>query len=130
MLWKSLLAAVALIFSQAALAQEPVKVGVVAPFSGVAGNYGKQMEGGMKAFFKLHGDTFAGRKIQLLIRDTGGPNGEVAKRLAQELVTRDKVDFLAGFGFTPEAMAAAAVATEAKTPMIVMNAASESIPGA
>ena len=118
------LAALALTLSSWVGAQEPVKVGVVAPFSGVAGDYGKQMEGGMKAFFKLHGDTFAGRKIQLLIRDTGGPNPEVAKRLAQELVTRDKVDFLAGFGFTPEAMAAAPVATEAKTPMVVMNAAS------
>jgi branched-chain amino acid transport system substrate-binding protein len=118
------LAALALTLSTWVGAQEPVKVGVVAPFSGVAGDYGKQMEGGMKAFFKLHGDTFAGRKIQLLIRDTGGPNPEVAKRLAQELVTRDKVDFLAGFGFTPEAMAAAPVATEAKTPMVVMNAAS------
>jgi branched-chain amino acid transport system substrate-binding protein len=107
-----------------AIAQEPVKVGLVAPFSGVAGDYGKQMEAGIKAFFKLHGDTFAGRKIQILVRDTGGPNGEVAKRLAQELVTRDNVDFLAGFGFTPEAMAAAPVATEAKKPMIVMNAAS------
>ncbi|MBC8021613.1 MAG: ABC transporter substrate-binding protein [Burkholderiales bacterium] len=118
------LAALAFCLAPWALAQEPVKVGVVAPFSGAAGDYGKQMEGGMKAFFKLHGDTFAGRKIQLLIRDTGGPNPEVAKRLAQELVTRDKVDFLAGFGFTPEAIAAAPVATEAKTPMVVMNAAS------
>ena len=118
------LAALALTLASSVGAQEPVKVGVVAPFSGVAGDYGKQMEGGMKAFFKLHGDTFAGRKIQLLIRDTGGPNPEVAKRLAQELVTRDKVDFLAGFGFTPEAMAAAPVATEARTPMVVMNAAS------
>jgi branched-chain amino acid transport system substrate-binding protein len=105
-------------------AQEPVKVGVVAPFSGVAADYGKQMEAGIKAWLKLHGDTVAGRKIQILVRDTGGPNPEVAKRLAQELVTRDKVDFLAGFGFTPEAMAAAPVATESKTPMVVMNAAS------
>src|SRR5690242_3159839 len=121
---RMVLAALALALSQMASAQAPVKVGVVAPFSGVAGDYGKQMEGGMKAFFKLHGDTFAGRKIELLVRDTGGPNPEVAKRLAQELVTRDKVDFLAGFGFTPEAMAAAPVATESKTPMIVMNAAS------
>jgi branched-chain amino acid transport system substrate-binding protein len=121
---RMVLAALALTLSSWVGAQEPVKVGVVAPFSGVAGDYGKQMEGGMKAFFRLHGDTFAGRKIQLLIRDTGGPNPEVAKRLAQELVTRDKVDFLAGFGFTPEAMAAAPVATEAKTPMVVMNAAS------
>jgi branched-chain amino acid transport system substrate-binding protein len=111
-------------FAPAAHAQEPVKVGVVAPFSGVAADYGKQMEAGMKAWLKLHGDAVAGRKIQILVRDTGGPNPEVAKRLAQELVTRDKVDFLAGFGFTPEAMAAAPVATESKTPMVVMNAAS------
>jgi branched-chain amino acid transport system substrate-binding protein len=105
-------------------AQEPVKVGLVAPFSGVAADYGKQMEGGIKAYFKLHGDTFNGRKIQVIVRDTTGPNPEIAKRLAQELVTRDKVDFLAGFGFTPEALAAAPIATEAKKPMVVMNAAS------
>jgi branched-chain amino acid transport system substrate-binding protein len=108
----------------AAAAQEPLKIGVVAPFSGVAADYGKQMEAGIKTWLKLHGDTIAGRKVQLLIRDTTGPNPEIAKRLAQELVTRDKVDFLAGFGFTPEALAAAPVATEAKVPMVVMNAAS------
>ena len=108
----------------AALAQEPVKIGVVGPFSGGAADYGKQMEAGMKAWMKIHGDSVNGRKLELLVRDTGGPNPEVAKRLAQELVTRDKVDFLAGFGFTPEALAAAPVATESKTPMIVMNAAS------
>jgi branched-chain amino acid transport system substrate-binding protein len=60
----------------------------------------------------------------VLVRDTTGPNPEIAKRLAQELITRDKVDFLAGFGFTPEALAVAPVATEAKMPMVVMNAAS------
>ena len=118
------LAALALALAPCVCAQEPVKVGLVAPFSGPQGDYGKQMEAGIKAFFKLHGDTFAGRKIQILVRDTGGPNPEVAKRLTQELVTRDNVDFLAGYGFTPEAMAAAPVATEAKKPMIVMNAAS------
>jgi len=104
--------------------QPPVKVGLVAPFSGVAADYGKQMEAGIKAYFKLHGDTVNGRKIEILVRDTTGPNPEIAKRLAQELVSRDNVDFLAGFGFTPEALAAAPVATEAKKPMIVMNAAS------
>jgi branched-chain amino acid transport system substrate-binding protein len=121
---KRILAAAAAALSLGALAQEPVKVGLVAPFSGVAADYGKQMEAGIKAYFKLHGDTFAGRKIQIIVRDTTGPNPEIAKRLAQELVTRDKVDFLAGFGFTPEALAAAPVATEAKVPMVVMNAAS------
>ena len=107
----------------AALAQEPVKIGVVGPFSGGAADYGKQMEAGMKAWMKIHGDSVNGRKFELLVRDTGGPNPEVAKRLSQELVTRDKVDFLAGYGFTPEAMASAPVATESKTPMVVMNAA-------
>ena len=102
---------------------EDVKIGVIAPFTGPAAGFGKQIEGGMRAWMKIHGDTIAGRKVQLLVRDTGGPNPEVAKRLAQELVARDKVDFLAGFGYTPEALAAAPVATEAKKPMIVMNAA-------
>ena len=121
---RALLAVIALLAAPIAFAQEPVKIGVVAPFSGVAADYGKQMEAGIKAYFKLHGDTFGGRKIQVIVRDTTGPNPEIAKRLAQELVTRDKVDFLAGFGFTPEALAAAPVATEAKVPMVVMNAAS------
>ena len=117
-----LLAAATLAIAGGALAQD-VKIGVVGPFSGVAADYGKQMEAGMKAWLKLHGNAMAGHKVEILVRDTGGPNGDVAKRLAQELVSRDKVDFLAGFGFTPEALAAAPVATEAKTPMIVMNAA-------
>jgi branched-chain amino acid transport system substrate-binding protein len=120
---KRLLIAAAALLALPVLAQQPVKVGVVAPFSGVAADFGKQMQAGIETFFKLHGDTFAGRKIEVLIRDTGGPNPEVAKRLAQELVTRDKVDFLAGFGFTPEALAAAPVATQAKKPRGGMNAA-------
>jgi len=119
------LAAAAAGFAAAlAFAQEPVKIGVIAPFTGPAAGFGKEIEAGMRAWMKIHGDTVAGRKMQLLIRDTGGPNPDVAKRLAQELVTRDKVDFLAGFGYTPEALASAPIATEAKTPMIVMNAAS------
>src|ERR1700682_6379929 len=119
-----ILALIAAFVAPGAFAQEPVKVGLVAPFSGIAADYGKQMEGGIKAWFKLHGDTLTGRKIEILVRDTTGPNPEIAKRLAQELVTRDKVDFLAGIGFTPEALAAAPAATGAKTPMIVMNAGS------
>jgi len=121
------LAALALVLAPWVFAQAPVKVGVVAPFSGPQGDYGKQIEAGMRSFLKLHGDSFAGRKIEILTRDTGGPNGDVAKRLSQELVTRDNVDFLAGYGFTPEAMASAPVATEAKKPMVVMNAASSAV---
>jgi branched-chain amino acid transport system substrate-binding protein len=111
----------------AAQAQETIKVGVIAAFSGPFADYGKQMEGGIKAYMKQHGDTVAGKKIELVIKDTTGPSPEIAKRLAQELVVRDKVDFLAGFGLTPEALAVAPIAEQAKKPMIVMNAATSII---
>jgi branched-chain amino acid transport system substrate-binding protein len=110
-----------------AQAQETIKIGVIAAFSGPFADYGKQMEGGMKAYMKEHGDTVAGKKIELILKDTTGPSPEIAKRLAQELVTRDKVDLLAGFGLTPEALAVAPIAEQAKKPMIVMNAATSII---
>jgi branched-chain amino acid transport system substrate-binding protein len=104
-----------------------IKVGVIAAFSGPFADYGGQIEGGMKAYMKQHGDTVAGKKVELITRDTKGPAPEVAKRLAQELVTRDHVQFLAGFGLTPNAMAVAPVVTEAKVPMVISNAATSSI---
>ena len=110
-----------------AAAQNTVKVGVIAEFSGPFAAYGQQIEAGMKAYMKQHGDTVAGKKIELITRDTGGPAPDVAKRFAQELITRDKVQFLAGFGLTPNAMAVAPVVTEAKVPMIVSNAATSAI---
>jgi len=110
-----------------AQAQESIKIGVIAAFSGPFADYGKQMEGGIKAYMKQHGDTVAGKKIELIMKDTTGPSPEIAKRLAQELVVRDKVDVLAGFGLTPEALAVAPIAEQAKKPMIIMNAATSII---
>jgi branched-chain amino acid transport system substrate-binding protein len=100
---------------------------VIAEFSGPFAAYGQQIEAGMKAYMKQHGDTVAGKKIELILKDTTGPSPEIAKRLAQELVVRDKVDVLAGFGLTPEALAVAPIAEQAKKPMIVMNAATSII---
>jgi branched-chain amino acid transport system substrate-binding protein len=111
-----------------AAAEEPLRIGVIAAFSGPFADYGREMEAGIKAYMKVHGDRVAGRKVEVLFRDTTGPAPDVAKRLAQELVVREKVDFLAGFGLTPEALAVADIATQAKKPMIVMNAASSAIP--
>src|SRR5215211_4683290 len=110
-----------------ALAQQTIRVGVIAPFSGPFADYGKQFDAGIKAYQKLHGDKAGGHKVEIIVRDTGGPSPEVAKRLAIELAVRDKVDFLAGFGLTPEALAAADVATEAKKPMVIFNAATSVI---
>ena len=123
----TLAASTALAFGSSDYAQDTIKVGVIAPFSGPFADYGKQMEGGIKAWMALHGDTVAGKKIQVIYKDTTGPAPEVAKRLAQELVVRDKVDFLAGFGLTPEALAVAPIAEQAKKPMIIMNAATSVI---
>ena len=108
-------------------AEGVVKLGLVAEFSGPFAQYGQQMLGGMKAYMKLHGDTVAGKKIEIVQKDTGGPAPDVAKRLSQELVTRDNVDVLVGFGLTPNALAVAPVATEAKKAMVIMNAATSII---
>ena len=108
-------------------AQGVVKLGLVAEFSGPFAQYGQQILGGMKAYMKLHGDAVAGKKIEIVQKDTGGPAPDVAKRLAQELITRDNVDILVGFGLTPNALAVAPVATEAKKAMVIMNAATSII---
>jgi branched-chain amino acid transport system substrate-binding protein len=108
-------------------AQVPAKVGVIVELTGPQAEYGLQITNGMKLYMHEHGAVVAGRKIELLIRDVGGAKPEVAKRLAQELIAQDKVDFLSGFGFTPNAAAVASVATEAKIPTIIMNAASSDL---
>lgn len=116
----------AMLLPGVALAQ-PVRIGVIAPFSGAFADYGQQFDVGIKAFQKIHGDTVAGRKVEVVLRDTGGPSPEIAKRLAQELAVRGNVDILAGFGLTPEALAVADVATQAKKPMVIFNAATSII---
>jgi len=128
-LWRSIagLTAILAIASAPALAQDVVKIGVVSEFSGPFAQYGQQIVGGMKAYLKQHGDTIAGKKIEIIQRDTTGPSPDIAKRLAQELVTLDKVNILAGFGLTPNALAVAPIATEAKVPMVIMNAATSII---
>ncbi len=124
----AVLAALGALFAAPAAAEETLKVGLIAAFSGPFADYGKQMDAGIKAFMKANGDRVAGKRVEVLLRDTTGPQPDVAKRLAQELVVREKVDVLAGFGLTPEALAVADVATQAKKPMIVMNAATSIIP--
>jgi branched-chain amino acid transport system substrate-binding protein len=82
-----------------------------------------QIDNGIKLYMKQHGDTVASKKIEIIRKDTGGPNPDVAKRLAQELIVRDKADILAGFTLTPEALGAASVSAEAKKLLVDMNAA-------
>ncbi len=121
-------AAIALAAPLAAHAQDSskFKIGLVLPMTGQSASTGRQIEAAARLYIAQNGDTVAGRKIELIIKDdTGLP--DVTKRLSQELVVNDKVNVLAGFGITPAALAAAPIATQSKTPEVVMAAATSSI---
>jgi branched-chain amino acid transport system substrate-binding protein len=110
------------ISAQAASA-DTVKVGLIMPFSGSYATWGSEAKGGVDIYQQLHGKSVNGTDIDVLERDEGGIDPARAKQLATELVLRDHVQFLAGFVFSPDALAAADVITEAKVPTIIVNAA-------
>jgi branched-chain amino acid transport system substrate-binding protein len=107
----------------AAMAQGVVKIGVILPFSGQFADLATQMDNGIKLYMKEKGETVAGKKIELIRKDSGGIAPDVATRLAQELITRDNVDILAGFTLSPNTIAVSKVSAEAKKFMVIMNAA-------
>lgn len=114
-------AALALVLAAAAQA-ETVKVGVVLTYSGVNAEYGEQMTRAIELYLKLHEKELGGHKIELIKRDSGPPTGAGAKTQVTELITRDHVNMLMGFIFSPDAIASAPIVTQAKVPMIVVNA--------
>ena len=95
----ALIAATLLPYS--AKAQDVLKIGVILPYGQFA-DTATQIDGGIKLYMKQHGDTVAGRKIEIIRKDVGGINPPVAKRLAEELVVRDQVDILADFCSDPK----------------------------
>lgn len=120
------LTAAAVMSPVAVLAADPIKVGLIVPATGPFSYMGRQINAGVSLYLAEHGDTVAGRKVQVVVKDdTGVP--DTSRRLAQELVVAEKVTVLAGFGLTPQAFAAAPVATQSKTPMVVMQAATSSV---
>ncbi|NDP64430.1 ABC transporter substrate-binding protein [Polaromonas sp.] len=120
------LAAVSLTATGAMAQDNTFKIGLILPMTGQQATTGRQIEAAARLYMAQHGDTVAGKKIELIIKDdTSLP--DATRRLAQELVVNDKVNVLAGFGITPSAMATAPIATQSKTPMVVMAAATSSI---
>jgi branched-chain amino acid transport system substrate-binding protein len=117
----SLLAAA--LMPAAAGAQDTIKIGVINALSGQFADTGVQIQNGYQLYMKQHGDIVAGKKIEIIVKDVGGINPPVAKRLAEELITRDNVDILAGFALTPNALAVAPVSEQTKKLMVIMNAA-------
>jgi branched-chain amino acid transport system substrate-binding protein len=126
LLLASLLSSMTLASTCALAQQESFKIGFILPMTGPFASTGKQIEAATKLYVAQHGNTVAGKKVELIFKDdTGAP--DVTKRIAQELVVNDKVSVLAGFGLTPLALATAPIATQSKTPMVVMAAATSSI---
>ena len=122
----STVAAAAILCSGSVLAADTFKIGLILPMTGQQASTGRQIEAAAKLYMAQNGDTVAGRKVELIVKDdTSVP--DVTKRLAQELVVNDKVHVLAGFGITPSALATAPIATQSKTPQVVMAAATSSI---
>ncbi len=104
-----------------AQAQDSVKIGLILPMTGGQASTGKQINNAVKLYMQQNGDTVAGKKIEVIVKDDAAVPDNT-KRLAQELIVNDKVNFIAGFGITPAALAAAPLATQAKIPEIVMAA--------
>ena len=116
------LASVAIVMAWSpAFAQDTVKIGLIVPLTGGQASTGKQIDNAIKLYMQQNGATVAGKKIEVIVKDDGAMPDN-SKRLAQELIVNDKVNFLAGFGVTPAALAVAPLATQAKVPQIIMAA--------
>lgn len=120
------LAVATLVSGQAVAAEATFKIGLILPMTGQQASTGRQIEAAARLYMAQNGDMVAGRKVELILKDdTSVP--DVTKRMAQELIVKDKVNVLAGFGITPSAFVTAPLATQSKTPMVVMAAATSSI---
>ncbi len=126
--WGAAAAVCSLALATAPVTAAEVKVGVVLTYSGGAAQFGEQIDRGMELYMKTNPDAFGGHTVELIKRDSKRPGGDIAKNAVRELITRDGVKLLAGFVFSPNAMASAPLATQGKVPMIIMNAGTAWIP--
>ena len=116
----------AVLAAPAAMAQDTVKIGLILPMTGPQASTGRQIDAAVKLWQAQNGNKAGGKTIQVIIKDDAAVP-DTSRRLAQELVVNDKVTVLAGFGVTPAAMATAPIATQSKTPMVVMAAGTSAI---
>ncbi len=119
---RQLFAAALLIGLATGAGAQTVKVGVVLPYSGVGAEFAQQVDRGIQVYMKLNPGAFGPYKVELIKRDSKNPSGAEAKTAVQELIVQEKVDILTGFIYSPDAIASAQLATEAKKPMVIMNA--------
>ncbi len=131
---RQLLAGLAATLAAPAWSQEaatgPLRIGLIASYTGPYADYGRQFDAGIATWLRESGGRLAGRPVEIVRRDTAGAAPDLAKRAAQELIVRDKVDLIAGLDFSPNAYAIAPVVTQARVAALVLNASSSGIPAA
>ncbi|MGX9391736.1 ABC transporter substrate-binding protein [Nitrobacteraceae bacterium UC4446_H13] len=120
-------AAVAIGLMNGGASADVIKVGVIGTMSGPYALFGKNFKMGIDAWVVEHGNKVGSHTVEFIYRDEESPNPAKSKALAQELLVKDKVQYLAGVYFTPDAMAIAPLLDESKTPLVVMNAATSAI---
>ncbi len=125
--WGLTLAATAIVGLASAAQADVIKIGVVAPFSGPFAIYGTQFKNAMDVYEAQHGTKVGDHEIQFIFKDSGGPNPDAAKSATQELLIKDRVNYLAGYVFTPNALAIAPLISQSKTPTVIWNAATSII---
>lgn len=123
----ALFASAALSLASPQAMAQAVKIGIVGPFSGPFAHYGSLFKAAVEGYVASQGGKLAGKDIEFIYRDTGGPNPALTKTLVQELLVKDKVDYLGGFVFTPNAMAVAPLIQQSRTPTVIFNAATSAI---
>ncbi len=121
------LAAVAAVVMSTAAYADTIKVGVVGPFSGPFALQGKNFKAGIDAYMAINGNKVGDNTVEVIYRDLPAADPAQSKALAQELVVKEKVQYLAGFYFTPDAMAVTPILKQANTPLVIMNAATSAI---
>ncbi len=124
---KLLLAAAAALLMGSGAYADTIKVGVVGPFSGPFALQGKNFKAGIDAYMATNGNKVGDNTVEIIYRDLPAADPAQSKSLAQELVVKEKVQYLAGFYFTPDAMAVTPILKQANTPLVVMNAATSAI---
>ncbi|AWM87566.1 ABC transporter substrate-binding protein [Microvirga sp. 17 mud 1-3] len=117
----------ALLAGTVAAAADTIKVGIIGPFSGPFALQGKNFQAGVEAYMALSGKSVKGHDIEVIYRDLPAANPQQSRALAQELIVKDKVQYLGGVYFTPDAMAITPLLTQANTPLVIFNAATSSI---
>ena len=123
----ALMVAGASLFASPAMASDPIRIGLIGTWSGPYADYGRQFDAGIQVYLEQNGGKIAGRDVEIIRRDTAGPAPDAARRFAQELIVRNRVNFITGLDFSPNAYAVAPIVTQARMPTIVINASSSGI---